>query len=109
MSAALRTSYRVGKGFSPGSGGRKTTEAETAGASGPGFLLWSHVLPAAPAGSSLTPHTQILAFSMSFRLISLIVNSVNIGPLSLSHWLYLIIIVILRDALGNTSLGSTIF
>ena len=46
---------------------------------------------------------------MSFRLISLIVNSVNIGLLSLSHWPYLIIIVILRDALGNTSLGSTIF
>lgn len=38
MSAALRTTCRAGKGFSPGSGGRNTTEAETAGVSVPGFL-----------------------------------------------------------------------
>lgn len=64
MSAALRITYRVGKGFSPGSGGRKTTEAETAGVSGPGFLpLWSHVsclLPLQALPSPSTPNPGLL-------------------------------------------------
>ena len=57
MSDALRTSYRVGKGFLPGFGGRKTTEAETAGASGPGFLLWSHVSCLLPLQALPSPLT----------------------------------------------------
>ena len=65
------------------------------------------------------PLPPILACSVSFRQISLnsvdlvnsldLVDSVNIGPLLLSHWPYLIIVATLRDALGNISLGSTIF
>ena len=86
MSAALRTTCRAGKGFSPGSGGRKTTEAETAGVSVPGFLpLWSHVSCLLTLQALPSPPPPNPVCSVSFRQISLIVNSVNIGPLSLSH------------------------
>ena len=55
MSAALRTTCRAGKGFSPGSGGRNTTEAETAGVSVDLVVAQIHSCHHSGAGSAGVP------------------------------------------------------